>query len=74
MVAVAPVLELVDVERYALTLAGQLVACAVAGPVLPAALCLAALRAAHGAHTGLPSAERPTCVPVSPLMTWPVRV
>jgi len=44
-------LELVDVEGYALAFAGQ----AVAGPVT-AAPCPVLPRAAFGAHPGLPSA------------------
>ena len=57
MIAVAAVVELVDVEGYALALARQLVACTIAVPVIPIALQLDALSAARGAHTGLPSAE-----------------
>jgi len=57
MIAVAPMVELVDVEGYALTLAGHLVASALAVPVIPEVPCLGPLRAAFGAHTGLPSAD-----------------
>jgi hypothetical protein len=49
MIAVASMLELVDVEGYALALAGQLVITAALCPVVPGA--------AFGAHTGLPSAD-----------------
>jgi len=52
MIAVAPMLELVDVEGYALALAGQ----PVPGPVT-AAPCPVLPRAAFGAHAGLPSAD-----------------
>jgi hypothetical protein len=57
MIAVAPVIELVEVEGYPLTLAGRLVARAPAVPVFPGVLSLAglaALRAGHGAHARLP--------------------
>jgi len=57
MIAVAPMVELVDVEGYALTFAGHLVASALAVPVIPEVPCLGPLRAAFGAHTGLPSAD-----------------
>jgi hypothetical protein len=57
MIAVAAVVELVDVEGYALALARQLVACTIAFPVIPVALWLDALHAACGTHPGLPSAE-----------------
>jgi hypothetical protein len=53
-------IELVEVEGYALALAGQLVARASAALVFPDALRLArlaTLRAGYGAHTGLPSAD-----------------
>ena len=54
MIAVAAVVELVEVEGYALALARQLVACTIAVPVIPIALQLDALSAARGAHTGPP--------------------
>jgi hypothetical protein len=57
MIAVAPMVELVDVEGYALTLAGHLVGCALAVPVITATLGPVALRAAFGAHTRAPSAD-----------------
>jgi hypothetical protein len=55
--------ELVEVESYALALARQLMAPASAAFVFPDALCLArlaTLRAGYGAHTGLPSADQLT--------------
>ena len=52
MIAVASMLELVDMEGYALALAGQLVA----GPVT-AAICPVIQRVAFGAHTGLLPAD-----------------
>jgi len=48
MIAVAPMLELVDVEGYPLALAGQLVT---------AALCPVTQRVADGAHTRLLPAD-----------------
>jgi hypothetical protein len=60
MIAVAAVVELVEVEGDALTLATQLVARASAAFVFPDVLCLArlaTLRADYDAHTGLPSAD-----------------
>lgn len=60
MIAIAAMIELVDVEGYALPLARRLMTGALAVPVIAAALCPVALRAAFGAHTGLPSADQPT--------------
>jgi len=60
MIAVAAMIELVEVEGYALALARQLVARASADPVLPDVLRPArpaTLCADYGAHTGLPSAD-----------------
>jgi hypothetical protein len=50
---VARVLELVDVEVDALALAGAFVTLALAGPVVPVALTLDALRARGGASGGV---------------------
>jgi len=60
MIAVTAVVELVEVEGYALALARQLMARASAALAFPDVRCLAGLatmRAGYGAHAGLPSAN-----------------
>jgi len=47
-------LELVEVEGYALPLARKLVTGALAGPVIPVTLRLGTVRATDGAHPGAP--------------------
>jgi hypothetical protein len=52
MIAVTPVVELVEVEGDPLALAWQLVASVLPSLVIQAMLCPDVLRAAYGAHAG----------------------